>query len=305
MIGRGMKKLQGSQLRLMTYNVGGGRRDFGSVLSAVIEVIREVVPDVLVVQEATESQDADGVWHSVVDQIAAGGGFGHFHFGPTLSMREHMHVRKSLFVRSVFDDQRDWRQGNAMFSRMRFVRLGDPLQSGEPRSVPLYRRPLYQGNRDTEPRDALLARIDRPPVYPFVVGVHLTTLVGERKKGDTGPLPGRAEEAQELRVEQAERLIGWLEECVLQPGEVVLLLGDFNAVPTEPCISSVLEKKGFVCLVPTEGPGFTHRGNRGAIDHILVYPHDRLVEYRCWIVDNPTARQASDHLPVVADVTLS
>ena len=46
--------------------------------------------------------------------------------------------------------------------------------------------------------------------------------------------------------------------------------------------------------------------NRGEpIDHILVHPVDRLTEYRCWIVDTPLAREASDHLPVVADVTIA
>jgi endonuclease/exonuclease/phosphatase family metal-dependent hydrolase len=222
-------------------------------------------------------------------------------------MREDMDVRKTLFVDAIFNDWQDWRQGHAIFSRLEFVRLGNPSQLGEPRNVPIYRMPLYQGNRDTEPRYALLARIKKEPIHPFIVGVHLTPLVGERKeKEGSWPLPGKAKEAQDLRAEQAKRLIDLLEKHVLKPEEVAFLLGDFNAVPGEPCISSVLENEGFVRLVPTKGPGVTHLKlkAREPIDHIFVYPRNRLVEYQCWIIDTPDARKASDHLPVVADVTV-
>jgi len=300
-----MEEQQAIQFRLMTYNIGGGRRDFGSILSRVIEVIKEASPDILVVQEATEFQDAEGAWHSDLSQIAQAGEFGrHVHFAPSLSMQEHMHVRKALFVHGLFSDWRDWRQGNAILSRWEFVRLGDPSKPGVPRSVPLYRTPLYQGDRDTDPRYALLARINKAPIFPFVVGVHFTTLVAEREReGGPRPLPGRAEKAQMLRFQQAKRLLDLLREHVLEPGEVVFLLGDFNAVISEPCISSVLETEGgFMHLTPANGPVPTHPKAFEPIDHIFVYPRNRVLEYQCWIIDSPTAQVASDHLPVVADV---
>lgn len=76
--------------KLMTYNIGGGRKDFGSKLSDVIEVIDKEEPDILVIQEVTEFQDADGGWHNVLGQIAKTEVFRRYsHFGPTLSMREH------------------------------------------------------------------------------------------------------------------------------------------------------------------------------------------------------------------------
>jgi endonuclease/exonuclease/phosphatase family metal-dependent hydrolase len=302
-----MKKRQKSQFRLMTYNIGGGRKNFGSVVNDIIEVIKKASPDILVVQEAAESQDADGVWHSVVSQIAQAGEFGKYtYFAPTLSMREHMHVRKALFVHGLFNDWQDWRQGNAVLSRWEFVRLSDPSKPGMPRNVPLYLTPLYQGSRDTDPRYALVARVDKAPIFPFVVGVHFTTLVGEREReGGPRPLPGRAEEAQSLRFKQAKLLLDLLREHVLQPGKVVFLLGDFNAVASEPCISSVLETEGgFVRLIPAGRQNTTHLKALDPIDHIFVYPRHSLIEYQCWIVNSPTAQQASDHLPVVADVKI-
>lgn len=300
-----MKRQQESQFRLMTYNIGGGTEDFRSALNSVIEVIKTVSPDILVVQEATEFQDAEGAWHSTLGQISQAIESGkHFHFGSTICMREHMHVQKPLFVHGIFNDWQDWQKGNAMLSRWQFVRLGDPSKAGVPRNVPLYVTPVYEGNRDTEPRHALLARVSKPPIFPFVVGVHLTTLVAEREEeGGPKPFPGRAEEAQLLRFEQSRRLIDLLREHVLEPEEVVFLLGDFNAMPSELCISSVLESQGgFARLTPTKGPRATHPEALEPIDHIFVHPCNRLVEYQCWIVDSPIARQASDHLPVVADV---
>ena len=303
-----MGKQGGLQFRLMTYNIGGGRRDFGSVLDAIIGVIKEVSPDILVVQEAMDFQDADGTWYSVIDRISQAGEFGaHAYFGQTLSMRENMHVGKTLFVHSIFNDWQDWRQGNAILSRWEFRRLGDPSKPGMPKNVPLYLTPLYQGNRDTEPRYALLARANKAPVFPFVVGVHFTTLVAEREQeGGPRPLPGRAEEAQILRFKQARRLLDLLKEHVLEPGEIVFLLGDFNAMANEPCISSVLESEGrFVRLIPSKGQNTTHPKATKPIDHIFVYPQNRLIEYQCWIVDSERAHRASDHLPVVADVVVS
>jgi len=288
----------------MTYNVMGAIGALDSKLGDVIEVVREIAPDILVIQETAEFQDADGMWHSALGQIAQTGGLGNYCLGPTISLREHMHVQKPVFVHGIFNDWQDWRQGNGILSRWEFVRLGDSAKPGAPRNVPIYRTPLYQGNRDTDPRYALIARIGRAPVFPFVLGVHFTTLIAERGREEgPRPLPGRTEEAQFLRLKQAKRLLDLLGEHVLERGEVVFLLGDFNAVASEPCIVSVLEAEGgFVRLIPTQGPGITHPKVIGPIDHIFVYPRDRLVEYQCWIVDGLAARRASDHLPVVADV---
>jgi len=292
-----------SRFRLMTYNIGGGRRDLASDPVAVLEVVRSISPDILVVQEATDHQDADGTWFSDSEQIARAGGFGqHYCFGPTLTMMEHIHVGKSIMVRGLFRDWQDWRQGNAVFCRWGFVRLSDTAQAGAPRNVPLYRPPRYEGNRDTDPRYALLARANRAPSFPFVVGVHLTTLVGER---DPDKLPGRPEQAQSVRTAQTRRLLDLVREHLLQRGELVFLLGDLNATVDEPCIAALLEAEGgFVRLQPDSASLATHPKVADAIDHILIYPGHRLVEYRCWIADSAIAREASDHLPVVADVTV-
>lgn len=294
-------KVMNEKFRLMTYNIGGGRRGWSSCIEDVTAVIREVSPDILVLQEVVDLQDVDGTWRSMLDQIAQIEPVGKYvYFAPTISMRNQMNVRKPLFVHALFQDVLDCRQGNSILSRYEFARLHDPIQAGMPRNVPLYLPPFYEGNRDTEPRYALLARIKQPP-FPFVVGAHFTTLVGER---ETNASPRIVKEAFRLRAEQARCLLELLDEHVLKRREVVFLLGDFNALADEPCIAEILEGNGgFMRLRPIEGIA-THSEAPGPIDHILVYPKERLVEYRCWVVDNAIARRASDHLPVAAEVSV-
>lgn len=298
-----MDEQQASQFRLMTYNIGGGRKDFGSNFSSIVEIIKEVSPDILMIQEATEYQDADGVWHSDAKRIGKGRTPEyHFFLGPTLSLIENLDVRKEAFIDSIFNDWQEWRQGNAILSCWDFVRFGDPSKPGQPRNIPLHRVPLYQGNRDTDSRYALVSRLNCSPLYPFVIGVHFSTLMGERGQR---PIPGKAEEAELLRVKQARRLLDLLRRNVLEPGELVFLLGDFNATADELCISAILEKEGsFMRLVPQNGKVPTHPKVSDPIDHIFVFPPERIIEYKCWIIDSPTAKEASDHLPVVADVVV-
>jgi len=291
----------------MTYNIGGARRGGVSAFSDVVEVVRLAAPDVMVVQEAVSYTDADGNRCDLSARLAEATGFGpNRFFGPVVSLRKHMHVSKLSFVDAIFSDLQEWEHGNAIFSRSGFSRLGEAEKTGVPWNVPLFMTPLYRGNRDTEPRYALLSRICQPPIYPFVVGVHLTTLVGERQiVNGCVAHPEIVERAQNMRCQQARRIRGLLEKHVLDPGNVVFLLGDFNAVASESTIVSVIEKEcGFRRLVP-ENSSPTHLGVGKMIDHIFVYPGNRLVRAKCRVVDSSLARRASDHLPVVADVEIS
>ena len=287
----------------MTFNVAGGKEERPSDgeaardrFQALVAAVRQASPDVLVLQEATEWRLVDGATVSLTRNLACAAGFdGHHYFAPTVSLEEHMRVTRPRMVQALFDDVLDWRLGNSVLARGGFVRVGDPSRAGTPRSVPLFRAPLYEGDRNTEPRDAVLARANYAPIYPFVVGTHLTTLTGER-----GPRaqPEAARRAREIRALEAERILALLDAHVLQRQEVALLLGDLNAERDEPSIADVLERRGGFQLLTGGEP--THRGTSLSIDHILVYPRHRLLDYRCWTVDCP----ASDHRAVVADVVL-
>ena len=298
--------MEGARFKLMTYNIGGGRRDFGSDPDNVIRVIRDYSPDILALQEAAEWLDAERCWQSDASRIA------HelqyikgLHFGPTLSMQEHSHTDKPIFAYARSQGWSEWRQGNAILSRWDLVQLEDIAKASELYNIPLFRHSRYEGSRDTEPRYALLARVRTPANSPFVIGMHLSTLVGERG-GPGQEIAGKSEQAREMRLKQIRCLLAAVKEYVPKLGTLTFLMGDFNATIKEACIADVLvAEAGFVRLIPENDHTPTHQFKvQEPIDHIFVYPASRLVVHECKIIDTPDADRASDHRPVVADVSV-
>jgi endonuclease/exonuclease/phosphatase family metal-dependent hydrolase len=297
------KSKQSLSYRLMTYNIGGGRKQYTSELSLILQVVQAVSPDILVIQEAARFLDIEGQWHGDLGAITSVVGKGAEHiFTPVVTMKKHLHPGNKTMTHALFNDYQDWQQGNAVVSRWPFHQLGKPEEVGLPRSVPLYRSAVYEGNRDTEPRAALLARIGRAPQFPIVVGIHLSTLVGERGEDI---VPGRPEQAARLRELETQRLIGMLRDHVLDAHEIVFLLGDFNATLSEDSLQYIIDEGGFSAATPEQGMVSTHPKVENAIDHIFVFPQNCIIEFESYVVDTEEARQASDHLPVVADVVVS
>jgi endonuclease/exonuclease/phosphatase family metal-dependent hydrolase len=212
-----------------------------------------------------------------------------------------MQVKKNIMVHGIYKDWEDWAMGNALFSRTGFSRLSDAETPGSPRNIPLFMPEFYQGTRDTDPRYAIIARISRPPINPFVINTHLTTLLGERK-GTKRQIPGRVEESEILRMQQAKRILDLLAPKIRE-NQPIILMGDFNAYSNEACISNViLEEGGFIRLIPSNDIPTIPKVEK-AVDHIFFYPPERIAEYDCWVEVNENSKIASDHFPVVADIT--
>ncbi|MFC1936495.1 endonuclease/exonuclease/phosphatase family protein [Chloroflexota bacterium] len=300
-------------IRIMTYNIGGAQKDFDSHFNKIIKLIKNLSPDVLIVQEAIQWQDAAGICHSNVQTLADGLDFEYSFFGPTVSMQEHLTVRKSNFVDNIFNDITSWDYGNAILSKRAFTQFSDISKPGSPRNIPLFKPPLYHGSRDTDPRYAILGRINCNPLYPYLVGVHFTTLLGERtpsafanaELSDSAQfsLKSKSEQGEIVRYQQAKRLIDLLNKHVLLQGKPVILAGDFNAKADEACLTAVIEQSGFVRLKPENPNSHTHIKVPRPVDHIFVSPQDLLADYTCQIIDDEIADQASDHRPVFAEIT--
>ena len=294
------------KLRVMTLNLGGGEKNFtGSAeqtenkAEALVQLIEEIKPDVFGVQEIAHYIDADGITHSMVDRIHTDCGFQHAFYGETLSMKRHMQVKKDLMVNGLFNDWWDWSKGNALFSNIAFSRLSDTNKDGVPRNVPLFQPVTYEGSRDTDPRYVILTRLKQAP-YPFVLNLHLTTLVGERGENAWSEV---VDAARITRSQQISGVISLVERHVLIPQLPMILMGDFNATADEYTLRDMLEEDhGILQLKPQETIA-THP-NAGAVDHIYFFPAKRLVEYTCFVVSTPLSRSISDHLPVVADITI-
>lgn len=287
------------RLKLMTYNIGGGRKNLGSQFSDILEIIKKEGPDVLAIQEAAKWEYLDNNEIDQIKSIAENGiKSGYYFFGPTLTMQENFHIRKELFIHGVFNDWENWQQGNALFSRWPFTRLGNSKKTGSPLNIPLY-KVLYSGNRETDPRYIILSQIDMGFAKVFTLVTHLTTLYGER---GNKKIPKKSEEAQMIRWEQCERILDLVREYVLEKNEPAFLMGDFNAVHNEPAILNTLEKKGgFVRLLPNNNIG-THLKVETPVDHIFIFPGKYHIKYNCRIYDDKFS--ASDHNPVVAEVVM-
>jgi len=285
-------------LRIATLNVSGGEKSFEEYPSATQKsrqealtlLISRINAQVLCFQEASEFIDADGLRHSLVEQIRQTVDYEYAFFGETLSMRNHMQIRKDVMVQGVFNDWQNWTKGNAILSRIPFSRLSDPTRQGTPYNVPLFQPPIYEGNRDTDPRYVILTRLQEPP-YPFLATLHLTTLIGERPPN---ALPGIDNQARGLRKEQISRFLDLVKVYILQKNEMLILTGDFNATAGEDCISQLLEvEDGFVHLIP-ENESPSHPKVTQPIDHIFFYPKERLVDYSCQI-------EVDDLNPIIED----
>ncbi|MDI6768296.1 MAG: endonuclease/exonuclease/phosphatase family protein [Anaerolineales bacterium] len=295
-----------THIKLMSYNIGGGRKNLGSKFDDIVHVIKENAPDILAIQETAEWEDLSGNRESQPQRIASEALSTHQrYFGPTLSMRADFHPRKALFIHGVFNDWKDWAQGNALFSLWPFVRLGDINKSGQPENIPLY-RPIYSGNRDTDPRYVILSRIKISSLGIFVLVTHLTTLVGERKTissdGGTNEIPGKDMEAQGIREEQSKLLLGLMNEFIIKRNEPAILMGDLNATASEPCIADVLEAKGGLFRLLPKDNTPTHLKLSEPVDHILVFPGRKRIEYNCSVINDQF--RASDHNPVVAEIDI-
>lgn len=289
------------KMRLMSYNIGGGRRHIDQNPKDLLTVIESARPDLLAVQEAWESIDQSEDCICIVDKMAERLGVDDHYFGPTISLKEHFHVAKSTFIEGIFNDWKDWRLGNGLVSARKFIRLGNTRKTGHPYNLRIFHPASYEGTRDTDPRYVILGRIALGEVNPFVVVTHLTTLVGEPRADDSG-MPGKMKEAQLIRQRQAQSILDLITEFILKKNLPVILMGDLNAQASEPCLANTLLGEGcFIRLEPVEEIP-THPKAPSPIDHILVFPGKFQIEYQSWVMKDKITEKASDHLPVIADV---
>lgn len=197
---------------------------------------------------------------------------------------------------------------------------------------------LYFGDRDTEPRAALIAHIilnpngkDEKPLDIFVVNLHLTTIMKEREG-----IPQKDKEATEIRLVQLDTIFNgivsrynlWKQNGYPNRGEdreidanetkkrnnpVWILAGDFNFTQESEEYERIM-RMNFIDLVPNKGSGTKAKGvgeNASlTLDYIFAGPKfislDPFVTGQ-GINDNGVDHQIkeSDHYPIYAKVPIS
>lgn len=148
-----------------------------------------------------------------------------------------------------------------------------------------------------EQRGMLDTRIDVPGIGEVaVLNTHMQANVS-----------GEPEEAARQRVEQSQAIADHVATLDIP----VIVLGDFNSESGSGEIDSLIgEGSNLIDVwdVAGEGTGETifdgaHGEPTARIDYILVSPHFNVLSAR--VIDNEESRMASDHFPLVADLSFT
>ena len=135
-----------------------------------------------------------------------------------------------------------------------------------------------------EPRGAIWVEVDYLGVMVQIVNTHFGLWRRERML-------------------QARMLAGedWLgsAQCRAAPS---LLAGDFNAGPRSRSYAILAEGLSKRTMTIPARPTFPARFPMLRLDHIFANPRARIIDYE--VIDTPLARQASDHLPLLAIIEL-
>lgn len=167
----------------------------------------------------------------------------------------------------------------------------------------LQRRPAEPGRRLGQYGVALLSRhrlVDtRETLLPCPRGGEQRTLLSAEVHVGGARLRCLATHLQHRsRTERIAQVAAIL--ATLDGGQPTVLLGDLNARPRSPEVGTLTEKLDDAWVVGGQGTGHTYTARRPyvRIDYVLTSPEVRVGEAR--VVDS----DASDHLPVTADVTV-
>lgn len=260
-------------MRLMTYNIRHGLGNAspghgeGAVdLARTADVIRMERPDIVALQEVDRHWARSGD----EDQPAR--------LAALLGM--NVQFAANVTLASEEADRPPCQYGVAVVSRFPIV---------DAQTVPL---PLSSG---WEPRGMLIARIDLGSREIVVINAHLQV-----------DQPGHEAEGRWQRRAQAAAVARAVRDTSLP----VVVTGDFNAQPNDLELTPLLaDGSGLrdVWRAIGHGPGPTIPASPGRepqdrIDYILASRDFTLDTIH--VVDHPLARRASDHYPVVADLTL-
>jgi endonuclease/exonuclease/phosphatase family metal-dependent hydrolase len=199
-------------------------------------------------------------------------------------------VDRHLGKRSGFVDQAQWLADRLGLHVVFGANIdAEPRTPGAPRRQ--YGTAIYSRHRIPEWHNTLLPRPEGGEQRGLLEAV--IELPGTRVRAFDTQLQNRS---------QAERLaqIAAIRELVARSRESVVLVGDLNATPGSPEIAAITEDLVDAWTTAGNGHGFTYGAARphGRIDYVLT--SSDIVARTATVVTS----DASDHLPVVADLVL-
>ncbi|MDH3349327.1 MAG: endonuclease/exonuclease/phosphatase family protein [Desulfobulbaceae bacterium] len=323
-------------ISVINWNMGGGKflklkseqRDafMASLNQALAELCVKHRPDIVCLQEVTRYRRVGG---EVVDLISPPPGY-YYKMVPLVDTENNSHpVRWSKYKKAGNWADEDYiGQGSGFLWRVDLAHAsvwdfeeGTCSDDLEVENVPV-ETGLFTGDRDTEPRSAVLAHFiiqssDKQLIYDiYLANNHLTTLKGEREG-----IPDIDRIGSAVRCKQVNTLLhGIVSRHVVWSQELkgidddrqslYLLCGDFNAAQRSAEIQMVLNA-GFRDVCPDKGLGNKACGLGSppshTVDYVFVYYVERRQDieerFLSTVGRNPAPDlefKVSDHFPVVA-----
>ncbi len=314
-------------LQVVTFNIGGARgmrpapHDHEKLALDAISTLQQVInpaqPTVIALQESGVAVVNGN--HKDVGRMMAGQLAEDYidSFAAEVSMCDHPHP--NLWDRPAFRHMTNAAEGNALVTNL-------PIEEWSWGTYPTYnacamagswarhtaisRASLYSsGNRDTQPRNLMVASLNYLGVPFYLLNTHLGVLIGEDRRDPTFEL---SRTASQMRQAQVREILNVVEELKCadraneQPERAILLAGDFNAQPATPEMEML--QRHFRLLSPENDPKelWTHHSHRILVDHILLHdPAEQFEVISCHIQSKIPFDDLTDHRPTVGIFALA
>ena len=308
-------------LQVVSFNIGGAREmrpaphDHEKLAVDAYSTLQQVInprqPTLIALQESGLAH-SDGVTRNVGRKMARllGSNFVET-FAPEVTMCDHPHP--NLWDRPAYRNMSHAAEGNAIVTNLPTAGWAwgsypeyDECHMSEAwaRHTTISRATLYStGNRDTQPRNLMVASLNYRGVPFYFLNTHLSVLIGEDRRDNTFERSRTASQMRQTQVSEILYVVDELKRADLDhelPERPILLAGDFNAQPGAPEMEML--QRRFRLLQP-ENPSseqWTHERHRVLIDHILLHdPAEAFEVISCHIQSKIPFDDLTDHRPTV------
>ncbi len=308
-------------LQIVSFNIGGARgmrlarhdheRLAADTCSTLKQVISPNQPTVIALQEsglATLNGGSRNVGRKMAQLL---GGDYIDAFAAEVSMCEHPHP--NLWDRPAYRDMTQAAEGNAIVTNLpvapwswgSYPDYGDcGMRGAWARHTSISRATLYSsGNRDTQPRNLMVASLSYRGIPFYFLNTHLGVLIGEDRRDTTYERSRTASQMRQAQVNEILHVIDELKradqyhETAERP---IVLAGDFNAQPGSPEMEML--QRRFRLLKPENRRSelWTHHAHRILIDHVLLHdPAEQFEVISCHIQSKIPFDDLTDHRPTV------
>lgn len=316
-------------LQVVTFNVGGARKLRGATFWQTLAqdaaaLIRQAIdvnqPFLIGIQEigrylpaGTDDRDAIHMEQRLATAIGANMSA----FAAEVDSQTHYHPR--LWERPFYAGMRSAAEGNSILTNLPMAQWDwGNVQAGYPAGAPnapasqfclssqISYAALYStGNRNTQPRNAMVASVQHPEYGAlFFINTHLGAVSGEDRHDHQHPRTQLGTLRRQHETLQIRRIVDELRQAENnhnQPPRPIILVGDFNAIPRSEPLQALTD---VFTLLPVSNPDserWSHRDHKILIDHILVNdPRHVLPSEVAATIQTQVPNDLTDHLPVVA-----